>query len=844
MRKIYNFIIVTLTFVTINVKLNAQQYITCAKVNESESTNLNTRFRAYQLFNISTNEVNNAVSHTNNSLSNLKLSFPNFMNMDLSLVADNILSENYTLVVNDGITKTTSTINECITFTGKLYTDVNSVVTLTITNDFFYGMIRTKGKEYYIEPLHYFKANANQNVYVVYEKNDVVIDPNLTCAVTEAQLQANNYRPTAGTGCVIADVAIASDATMIARYGTAAAVQNHNIGVLNNVKVDYLNNAFTQNIEFKIFTQYVSTAAAADPTTPLYAGTNSGTILNNFRTWGEGNGSTGGFGSVFSYDIGSLWTTKDIDNDGLGGGNGTIGLAYVGGYCGGSQYQILEDFTGSNPTGSGFQLRVLTSHETGHNFNMSHDGAGTPFIMAPSVQNTSTWSATSATSLNNHILATGSCNNTCVVGLPVTDFFTSSTVICTGSTLTLTDFTYGGPTTWSWSMPGGTPATSTSRNPTVSYATAGVKAITLTATNSNGSVVKRKVILVETAPIAACAISGTNTNGAGISSFTLQNISNPTLLPPNQAGAVYTDYSCSKIASLNTNTSYSGSVTVGTQTPANAFNSQDIYIDYNNNGVFTDANELVFTSGGGANIGTVPFSFTTPASGVTLNKLLRMRVVGRSFNGVTAVSATSCPSGTTQMEGAEVEDYAVSFPLILPLSDLAFNGILNTNKKAYLQWSVQNFGNYKTTELERSEDGIQFRSIHQNIVNTTNFNYTDPLSINGVAYYRLKITYLNGNIFYSNIVKLSSNNKLKFVQNVLPNPFTNTIQFNVYNEVAKKLNVQIYDNTGRKVHEENTNVNAGIQLFEINNLEKLSKGMYMLVIQNGNESYTEKLIKQ
>jgi PKD repeat protein len=55
--------------------------------------------------------------------------------------------------------------------------------------------------------------------------------------------------------------------------------------------------------------------------------------------------------------------------------------------------------------------------------------------------------------------------------------------VAAGGTVTFTDESIGSPTTWSWSFPGGTPATSTLQNPSVVYSTAGVYSVTLTVGN-------------------------------------------------------------------------------------------------------------------------------------------------------------------------------------------------------------------------------------------------------------------------------------------------------------------------------------------------------------------------
>lgn len=52
-----------------------------------------------------------------------------------------------------------------------------------------------------------------------------------------------------------------------------------------------------------------------------------------------------------------------------------------------------------------------------------------------------------------------------------------------GGSVSFTDASMGSPTSWSWTFEGGTPATSTAQNPTVTYAAAGTYKVTLKASN-------------------------------------------------------------------------------------------------------------------------------------------------------------------------------------------------------------------------------------------------------------------------------------------------------------------------------------------------------------------------
>lgn len=70
---------------------------------------------------------------------------------------------------------------------------------------------------------------------------------------------------------------------------------------------------------------------------------------------------------------------------------------------------------------------------------------------------------------------------------PVAAFTATTTSIAEGTTINFTDKSGGAPTSWSWTFAGGTLATSTAQHPVVTYATAGIYAVSLNATNANGT---------------------------------------------------------------------------------------------------------------------------------------------------------------------------------------------------------------------------------------------------------------------------------------------------------------------------------------------------------------------
>jgi PKD repeat protein len=86
---------------------------------------------------------------------------------------------------------------------------------------------------------------------------------------------------------------------------------------------------------------------------------------------------------------------------------------------------------------------------------------------------------------------------------PPTASFTSSPSgsACAGQVVQFNNTSTGNPTSYSWTFPGGSPATSTAQNPTVSWATAGTYTVTMVATNSNGSNTTTQTITVNPNPV-------------------------------------------------------------------------------------------------------------------------------------------------------------------------------------------------------------------------------------------------------------------------------------------------------------------------------------------------------
>lgn len=83
--------------------------------------------------------------------------------------------------------------------------------------------------------------------------------------------------------------------------------------------------------------------------------------------------------------------------------------------------------------------------------------------------------------------------------LPIAGFSGTPTTLCEGSSVSFADASLNG-TTYQWSFPGGSPSSSTSQNPTVTYNLSGSYDVTLIVTNSNGSDTLTKTAYISVSP--------------------------------------------------------------------------------------------------------------------------------------------------------------------------------------------------------------------------------------------------------------------------------------------------------------------------------------------------------
>ena len=821
------------------ISMNAQEKITATPVSSQSATSLSHIFKKYALFQINTADLDLYMKQGGQGNIPFELTLPGFATFPMNLQAHDILSNNYKLVVATPQGRQEFPKPACMTYHGILTNQGSSNVYLTINNDLIYGMLKGSSQSWFIEPLQYFDKQASANIYVVYDTRDVLPRTDISCGVSEIQTRQITNNSTArvegtATGtCKMTEVAIASDDSMLLRYGTATKVQEHNIAVMNIVVGVYSNAQFTpaQYLEFRIAGQYVSTAQANNALSPMYTGNDAGTLLSNFNTWGQ----AGNFG--FTYDEGVYWTTKDIT---YMGSNGVIGLASIGAVCTSFKYQILEDLASL----SGDQLGSMAAHETGHNFGANHDASGAPYIMAPSISNppNMTFSPASITSISTFLnSSTANCFSACNAIMPVAQFNASATNICTGNSITFTNYSAGAVTAVSWTFQDGAPATSTSNSQAVSFSTPGYKNITLTATNINGTTSITKTIFVgnNTHSTSGCysTAAPTGTTYGLLWSFLLQDMR---YVPGTVFfGDIYNNSTCSATG-LQPNTTYTASANIGYNNSPDPWpNKLQVFIDYNDDGDFADANEQIYNSAATCVIDNLSFTFTTPATLPKMDAYLRMRVI--------AEPCSNNSTGCTVAGSATAADLSVFFPtsVSLPLLLTKFDGYYN-NGKNELSWTTETEVQTDHFIVERSTDGSKYVEVGnlpaKGLTNTlTNYyQFTDGLlnaqNVNRF-YYRLKMVDKDGAFTYSKSVMIALPDRSGQVQVlVYPNPVLRNTTLQIKKATSELSVIEIFNSMGQRVYSKR--LTTALYNATVDIPGNWGAGIYIIRITDNKESWS------
>ncbi|MCX6223704.1 MAG: GEVED domain-containing protein, partial [Bacteroidia bacterium] len=220
----------------------------------------------------------------------------------------------------------------------------------------------------------------------------------------------------------------------------------------------------------------------------------------------------------------------------------------------------------------------------------------------------------------------------------VSDFAASPLIVNVGQSVQFIDLSTGTPTGWSWSFPGGNPATSTLQNPPIVYNVAGTYDVILTVTRTGASntVTKTGYIKVNDIIVLPYCVPATISSSLDY----IKTVAITGVITNITAGTGYTVYQVPVAFTL-------GKTYPVTLTPNNSTyrNYWKIWIDFNKDGDFLDTGESVLTATNKKGAFSSSIAIPSGSSGST-----RMRISMRS-----GATPQPCDNSFT----GEVEDYDI-----------------------------------------------------------------------------------------------------------------------------------------------------------------------------------------
>ncbi|HQW24093.1 MAG TPA: T9SS type A sorting domain-containing protein, partial [Bacteroidia bacterium] len=166
-----------------------------------------------------------------------------------------------------------------------------------------------------------------------------------------------------------------------------------------------------------------------------------------------------------------------------------------------------------------------------------------------------------------------------------------------------------------------------------------------------------------------------------------------------------------------------------------------------------------------------------------------------------------------------------------------------------VDWHIQSETGIEKFIVERSADGINFNEIDEIRASfdskIKDYTYDDK-SFTGIElYYRLKQIAPDGSFIYSKIVKVESKNNLAGMRlnSIAPNPFSSEMRLSLKSDVNQKTTVLLISSDGKTKYQKEVQLEIGENAIEINGLESLEPGTYILIVESTNDRLTKKVIK-
>ena len=367
--------------------------------NDRAKQDLGRSFKKVDLVRVKDNAANHAAG-------NRKLSFnARGRNFDLDLTPNDLRSVRYRAEDSAAPGQRAGTDPTITTFKGDVAGEGDSQVRVSIDGAKIEGYFVTGGKRLFIENAKKYTNQAADDEYVVYEKEDSLVDNTYLCGETSAAATLDNSvgrtvpqiaAATASNGTL--ELATEADYEFVTKLGGAAQANTEILSILNMT-----DGVYQSELGLSVSVVFQHTWSTPDSFTP----TDMSSILGSFGDYWNTNFPV----SRTPRDAAHLFTGKSAA--------ASAGLAWVGTICRSPMYSYgLSGYVGWAPG-----KYMIPTHEIGHNLGANHVDATQSCantIMNPALGSTTvfTFCSYSRNEIGTYVSGNGSCMTGGTTGTP------------------------------------------------------------------------------------------------------------------------------------------------------------------------------------------------------------------------------------------------------------------------------------------------------------------------------------------------------------------------------------------------------------------------------------------
>ncbi len=415
---------------------------------------------------------------------------------------------------------------------------------------------------------------------------------------------------------------------------------------------------------------------------------------------------------------------------------------------------------------------------------------------------------------------------------PVADFEADITTIFEGQQVNFSDLSTNEPTSWNWTFDGGTPASSTNQNPSVTYNTAGTFDVTLSVSNSAGSdeMTKTAYITVLAATVGDLVITEImyNPPESGTDSLEYIEIYNNSDDEVNLQGYAFTagvEFVFPDVSLTN-----GGYVLVAANAEAVEYTFGVTAYQWTAGGLSNGGELIKLVSATGATVDSVEYGTTSPwppeANGggpsITICDPETENSIGNNWHASVNFLADNANGdaiyGSPMMNPAPVASFEANITELIGTETVEFTELSICNATSFA-WEFE--GGTPATSSDPNPN-VTYDMAGDFDVSLTVSNATGSHTMTMEEYIHVGV----------GLAEQAINEVI-----VMPNPSNGL--FKLLNPAEEQMNIAIYSVLGSKILEQ-----RAISTEEMIDLSDQQNGIYFLQIQMGDDLKTIRLIKR